>query len=313
MIGLANLGNTCYMNSVLQMLYTLKVINCHEHDNPLMKSLIILFDAMETSKINLSPMSLKKNIDKYIPKFKDKIEHDAHEFLIEIVDFLHKNFTNKTLIDLDKVNQFSSKMYQDYIKSTYNSFKFETDISKNMYFGLTKKLICQDCEFISYKFEDFMSLDIYPQNDNDTLNNCLNRYFETDYIYIECENCGSKDRNVEHSVQCSVNKLPKFLFIMLKRFTFSKGKPSKNNNRVEIQENLDLSHYYSTLNNSSTRYTLKSIICHQGKDLDTGHYVTLSKNNNQWVLFNDTKVNYDIKISQLDRSLPYILAYRLNE
>jgi ubiquitin C-terminal hydrolase len=178
-----------------------------------------------------------------------------------------------------------------------------------MYSCVTKKLICRDCQFISYKFEDFMSLDIYPQND--TLVNCLKRYFETDYIYVECENCGAKDRNVEHSVECSLNKLPKFLFIMIRRFIFEKGVPSKNNNIVEIPEKLDLNQFYSTLNNSSTMYSLQSIICHQG-DINTGHYFTLSKHNKKWNMFNDNKVKADIRddINKIDGSLPYILAYK---
>jgi ubiquitin C-terminal hydrolase len=315
MIGLANLGNTCYINSVLQMLFTLKplmrTIKYKKADNPLTNSLSILFDAMETSDTNLAPVSLKKNMDLYMPNFKDKIEHDAHEFLMGLIDFLHKNFYEKE--SFQDVNQFASTMYKEYIKALEESFKFDTNISKLMYSGLTKKLVCRDCQYISYKFETYLSLDMYLQNKNDTLYTCLKRYFETDYIYIECGNCGAKDRNVEHSVEPSLNKLPKYLFIMLKRFTFSNGKPSKNNNSIDIPEELDLSQFYSTLDETSNQYTLQSVICHQGKDIDTGHYMTLSKNLTGWDLFNDTKVTHGIfkNTSDIESSLPYILAYEM--
>lgn len=315
MIGLANLGNTCYLNSVLQMLFTLKYFTEeleYSYDNvPLINSLCILFDAMETSDTNLAPASLKKNLDIFMPNFKDKIEQDAHEFLMELVDVLHKNCNDKTPINI--LNQDASKMYKDYVIALKNAFHFKTYISESMYSGLTKKLVCRDCQAVSYNFESHLSIDLYLQNKNDTLDTCLNRYFETDYVYIECENCGAKDRNVEHSVEPSLNKLPRFLFIMLKRFAFLNGKPSKNNNCVKIPEELEMNKYYSTLNGVSTVFTLKSVICHHGTDIDTGHYVTLSKNNSNWDLFNDTKVSHGIcnDISEIDSSLPYILAYEM--
>lgn len=180
-----------------------------------------------------------------------------------------------------------------------------------MYSCLTKKIVCDDCENKTFKFETFLSFDLNINNDNESLHTCLNRYFSTDYIYIQCENCGSKDRTVEHSVDMSIIKLPKILFIMIKRFSFNNGKPSKNNKHIDIPEELDLSQFYSTLDTTSTHYSLKSVICHKGDVLDTGHYFTLSKKYDEWCLFNDTKVTHNVckNINSIDSSLPYILAY----
>lgn len=318
MIGLANLGNTCYVNSVLQMLFSFNdftnefEFQCNTQI-PLVKSLSILFNAMKTSTNNLSPISLKRNLDSSMPNFKDKIEHDAHEFLMGLIDFLHKNSNHK--LTIQNLNQYSSKMYQDSIVALKSAFDFKTYISDSMYLNLSKKLVCRDCSFVSYKFEHYLSLDLYLQNKNDTLPNILHRHFDTDYIYIECDNCGAKERNVEHSVESTINKLPKFFFIMLKRFTFANGLPSKNNNKIDIPESLDISKFYSTLDSSSVHYSLKSVICHKGKSIDSGHYFTISKdtNLNFWNLFDDTKVIKGIckDINEIDSSLPYILAYEM--
>lgn len=60
-------------------------------------------------------------------------------------------------------------------------------------------------------------------------------------------------------------------------------------------------------------YTLYAAVIHTGTTLDSGHYYTLAKDNDQWHVYNDDKVTVadEFHLNGLGRaSTPYILFYR---
>lgn len=60
-------------------------------------------------------------------------------------------------------------------------------------------------------------------------------------------------------------------------------------------------------------YTLYAAVIHAGTTLDSGHYYTLAKDNDQWHMYNDDAVSVsdEAQLNELDRaSTPYILFYR---
>lgn len=103
--GLRNLGNTCYLNASLQMLYTLKdftgalqtcvnnmAITVTDPDTvPLTRNIcavaLELADTSTTMAVN--PRSVKSAMDKKTDKFVGFEQRDAHEFLSDLVDNIH--------------------------------------------------------------------------------------------------------------------------------------------------------------------------------------------------------------------------------
>ena len=61
---------------------------------------------------------------------------------------------------------------------------------------------------------------------------------------------------------------------------------------------------------SEYRYRLISIVCHIGHSLDQGHYISVGYNSelNEWISFNDSKVNI-ISINEVKKLEAYILFY----
>lgn len=60
-------------------------------------------------------------------------------------------------------------------------------------------------------------------------------------------------------------------------------------------------------------YTLYAAVIHAGTTLDSGHYYTLAKDNDQWHMYNDDVVSAsnESQLNSLKRSCtPYILFYR---
>lgn len=97
-VGLNNLGNTCYMNSVLQALFMTKVFRnevlLHNKDmSPLFTKLQVLFVLLQHSKrFSLSPseiLALSRP-----PGFLLGHQHDSSEFLGYLLDTLHEQEKN---------------------------------------------------------------------------------------------------------------------------------------------------------------------------------------------------------------------------
>lgn len=92
-VGLNNLGNTCYMNSVLQALFMTKLFSnnvlSQEHRWPLISKLQTLFAMLQFSHCrSLSPSDILHLARP--PGFHPGEQHDSSEFLGYLLDILHE-------------------------------------------------------------------------------------------------------------------------------------------------------------------------------------------------------------------------------
>ena len=103
--------------------------------------------------------------------------------------------------------------------------------------------------------------------------------------------------------------MPKLLIVTLKRF--SQSGDEKINNMVDYPlDNLDLSEFVCGYNPSQYVYELYGICNHIGNVMG-GHYTAFVKNSlNQWIHYNDTRVELISNSQMVITPMAYCLFYR---
>lgn len=108
--ALRNLGNTCYLNSALQMLASLDnfteqirkhvpIMEHHENETEnegetLRQALLYVLERLAQGE-TLSPSAFKTKVDERSPLFAGYRQQDAHEFLTTLLDLLDEDYKKK--------------------------------------------------------------------------------------------------------------------------------------------------------------------------------------------------------------------------
>ena len=154
------------------------------------------------------------------------------------------------------------------------------------------KIECQNCNYASYAFDNFMDLSIsIPRKGVRitgyvSLDDCLKSFISPERM----EECGykcTKCKKVDNfNKEMTIYRFPKIMVIHLKRFYNSYMRREKLNTTVQIPEKIDLSDYAPNSSKSShillthieheskrsAKYQLYGISHHSGT-LYGGHYI----------------------------------------
>ena len=148
------------------------------------------------------------------------------------------------------------------------------------------------------------------------LNDCLKSFCEAELLMKEnkwyCNKCKAHQNAKK---QIKLYKMPKYLIIHLKKFenrvnffNFQNEKKKEDFIKYPIN-NLDLSDFIDNEEEKKYRYDLYAVIQHHGT-INEGHYTAICNINDNWVLYNDSKI---YKTSNPVTNDAYILFYKRNE
>lgn len=321
--GLANLGNTCYMNSAIQCLsHLLEFHPKHEDFITEQRGSSDIYSEWIALQIKLwsndstgpvVPTSFLQTFmrecqSKDIPFYNFR-QNDTEEFINLFMDFLHQSIKKRIEIEIQGpvVSQYDKLAYK--AMNSWSQF-FKNDYSyivKKFYSQLFSITSCTKCDYNTVNFDPTMVVSLEIPLDATCLYDCLDSF--TQKTILDCDNswkCDKCKQRVEPEKKLLLWKTSDVLILLLKRY--SKGR--KNDTYIEFPTILDLSRYSLNYGKGGTSYRLSGISIQSGS-LGGGHYYAMCYNelDKTWRTYNDTTVN-EITEEIVSKQKPYCLFYR---
>lgn len=316
--GLINMGNTCYMNSIFQILLhhdlfvNYFISNRYEKDiNDEKKESIVVKEFGRLVKgywsfdkyHQVKPLSMMKVLWQMNQMFHPYRQNDAQEFLMFLMDSIHVGVEHPVRI---KLKNETKKLTKD-VKKAINHWKDffgekYSELVSIYYFQMKTIMQCENGHnSISFNPSSILSLDI----SNNNLEDCLKNHFKKESVEYKCETCKKQCTKQEQ-----LQYLSDYLFIQLKRFQYTENGTIKIFDNIEYPETLSLNEYVDpSVHMNNRTYKLDGLVLHQG-GANNGHYYSYQKYDNTWYKFDDESVTKKSDDNILNDNDVYVLVYK---
>ena len=302
--GLANIGATCYLNTLVQCLWSSVLFRKKMHDlqslpptKPLsiVKELMSIFQMFDEQRayVVIRPERLVFFMQKVFDYLNIRSQNDIYE----IYTLLVQRICDETLISVDnmihapingprnfeKIAHRCNKAWSKYFEKEYSQC---TDLC---YGQQISQIVCGHCKHIHINYQPFAVWEVpLPREGDialeDAFSNSMLPETLTEWKCSECKMTSPSERTIK------LWKFPQLFVVCLKRFQHVNGVLVKNNVHVDIPQVIEM--FPLNLAASSEKgvtYTLRSLAVHHG-DLHYGHYYAMVSNGDKWFRVDDDVV-----------------------
>ncbi|XP_029785510.1 ubiquitin carboxyl-terminal hydrolase 27 [Suricata suricatta] len=340
--GLINLGNTCFMNCIVQALTHTPILrdfflsDRHRCEMPSPELCLVcemsslfreLYSGNPSPHVPYKLLHLVWIHARHLAGYR---QQDAHEFLIAALDVLHRHCKG-----------------DDAGKAANNPNHCNCIIDQIFTGGLQSDVTCQACHGVSTTIDPCwdISLDLpgsctsfWPMSPGressvngeshipgiTTLTDCLRRFTRPEHLGSSAKiKCGSCQSYQESTKQLTMNKLPVVACFHFKRFEHSAKQRRKITTYISFPLELDMTPFMasskeSRMNgqlqlptnsgNDENKYSLFAVVNHQGT-LESGHYTSFIRHHkDQWFKCDDAVIT-KASIKDVLDSEGYLLFY----
>ena len=329
--GLSNLGNTCFINSCLQVLsHTYELNNFLDLEsykkklqNKYDSALLIEWDNLRkllwSENCIISPGKFIKTVQKVaevkeIDIFTGNSQNDLPEFLLFLIDCFHNSISREIKMSISgQVENDTDKIAVKCFEMTKSMYSKEYSEIWNLFYAIHVSEISslETGKQLNITPEPFFMINLpIPQNNKSpSIIDCFDLYVEGEIL--EGENAWfNEETNKKENIRKKILfwSLPNILVVDFKRFN---SRNQKNQILISFSlENLNLSKYIIGYKKESYIYDLYGICNHSGGVLG-GHYTSFVKNaNGKWYHYNDSDVSEITNIESIITTKAYCLFYR---
>lgn len=307
--GLKNLGATCYMNAVLQvMLNTPKLYDYFMDDSLNANDLTGVAKHFRKFFLNMwsgtfkcmAPKDLRNAFTARERRFIGSDHHDAQEFFYSLNTVVHEDLR----MDIDRpVQPAWTPKEQCFIRDTSGQISVITDTFVGQYMVHKQ---CDSCLYTSINYENFQTVGLtLPHTGQNNLKDCI--AFSERRSRIPSSVCSNCNKDSPRVMAHKLHSIPPVIAFTALRFMLESGEYTKNESLFSFP--LDSLEFPP-----NDIYEVYGIVIHRG-NMNFGHYIALVKNylTGRWMRCDDDHVTeIDVK-DVLKATDAYMLFYKERE
>lgn len=327
--GLANVGNTCYLNSCLQILshtyeftkfleagnYKKNIKN--QPDTILLLEWDKLRKMMWSSNCTIAPYGFVKAVQKVSliknrDLFSGYAQNDIQEFLLFLIDCFHEAISRPVTMEITgSIKNKTDKLAKACYHMMKNMYRKEYSEILNIFYGIHVSIVTslEDGSQLSICPEPFSTINLsVPLIPNPTIYDCFDYYCKKESLTEEnqYETINGIKQDAERGIVFW--SLPNILILDLKRWNPNNGNKLYTGVSSPFVD-VDFSKYVDGYNAKDYVYDLYGVCNHSGGSMG-GHYIACVKNaNGKWYEFNDTNVR-EINENKIISINTYCFFYR---
>ena len=343
LIGLNNVGSTCFMNATLQCLLHISELNLYflneyPNDYNILRTKNSSSETMGNISLayynvinevylksiqcnnnyymnnnSFAPNEFKETLGKYNSQFRYYEANDSKDLILYLLQTFHEElnyFGDQPFpVNLLRPNQLNRADTFNYFNNTYNFQNFS--IVSKLFYGTYENIIkCCNCNKMYFSYQKFEFISFSTYNYRNGIFNIYNGFQDNQAIqYLQGNNkyfCPSCQNLYDGETCCKIITPPSKLIINI-----DYGKNKINNvKQLIFDEMIDITSFINFDFGKKIIYQISGVCTHLGSSGPTGHYIAYCRNKQtgMWYNFNDSFVRLCDK-NEIYRGSPYLLVY----